>query len=152
MSAPGPIFIVDDDDGHAWLIESRLRESGIANPILRHSNGHEVMEALFGATRAEEMPVLIMLDLNMPGLSGRKVLERIRATPATRTIPIVVLTTTANPLEIRACYELGCNFYLTKPVEYAEFVRVIRLLGLMFQIIRLPEPAIATASVVGGAE
>lgn len=137
MSVSGPIFIVDDDDGHAYLMETNLRESGVINEIVRFASGDEVLDHLYGSEPVP-LPILILLDLNMPGTNGRRVLERIKSQRSTKSIPIVILTTTADPPEIEACYELGCNFYLTKPIQYEEFVKVIRLLGLVFQIVKLP--------------
>ena len=141
MNKPEPIFIVDDDEGHAHLTESNLRNSGIHNEILHFSNGQSVLDYLYGTPKPTELPILILLDLNMPGISGKKVLKVIRSYEKTRTTPVVVLTTTDNPPEIDECYKLGCNMYLTKPVQYQEFARTIKVLGLVLQIVKLPKPA-----------
>ena len=85
------------------------------------------------------MPLLILLDLNLPVLDGYQVLKVIKSDERTKRIPVVVLTTTDNPHEVARCYELGCNVYITKPVEYAQFSDAIRTLGLFFFIVKVPE-------------
>jgi CheY-like chemotaxis protein len=85
------------------------------------------------------MPLLILLDLNLPVLDGYQVLKVIKSDERTKRIPVVILTTTDNPHEVARCYELGCNVYITKPVEYAQFSDAIRTLGLFFSIVKVPE-------------
>lgn len=133
------IVIVDDDDGHAELIRANLKDAGIANPIVRYSNGYDFLDAILEPAQGALNPLLVLLDLNMPGMHGKEVLERLRADARTKLLPIVVLTTSGNSPEIRECYELGCNLFLVKPVQYDEFTRVIRTLGLVFQIVKLPD-------------
>jgi CheY-like chemotaxis protein len=74
----------------------------------------------------------------MPRMGGVEVLESLKANPATSAIPIIVLTTTDNPREVERCYELGCNVYVTKPVDYEAFVEAIRRLGFFLQVVKLP--------------
>lgn len=81
---------------------------------------------------------LLLLDIRMPKVSGEEVLRRIREHPRLRVIPVIILTTTDDPREIRRCHELGCNEYITKPVEYDQFVAVIQRLGFFLQIVRVP--------------
>jgi CheY-like chemotaxis protein len=78
------------------------------------------------------------LDLNLPGLSGYEVLAKIKSNEQTKQIPVVVLTTTDIPQEIARCYELGCNMFITKPVQYDEFCTAVRNLGLLLSMIQLP--------------
>ena len=132
------IYIVDDDDGHAELIASNLRDAGVANDLVRFANGFDVLDAISEGGDSSELPVLVLLDLNMPGMHGTKVLEELRRSDRTKSVPIVILTTSANSPEIDECYKLGCNLFLTKPIQYEEFVRVIRLLGLVFKVVKLP--------------
>ena len=84
------------------------------------------------------MPMLILLDLNLPSVDGYELLQRFKKEESTRAIPIIVLTTTDNPREIDRCYELGCNVYITKPVEYENFAESIRKLGLLLAVVRVP--------------
>jgi len=140
---PVTILLVEDDPGHARLIEKNLRRGGVSNEIVTFDNGQKAVDFLFkkgdyaGADHAS--PLLILLDLNMPVLDGYKVLKMIKASDDTRHIPVVVLTTTDNPQEITKCYESGCNVYVTKPVDYEQFSEAIRKLGLFLSIVKIPE-------------
>jgi CheY-like chemotaxis protein len=82
--------------------------------------------------------IVILLDINMPRIDGIEALKQIKANPVTFRIPVIMLTTTDDPREIDRCYELGCNVYITKPVEYDGFIDAIRRLGLFLQIVRRP--------------
>jgi len=137
------LVLVEDDPGHALLIEKNLRRAGIANSIVKLDDGQKAVDFLFkkGAYSGDEhaAPFLILLDLNLPVLSGYQVLQAIKGDERTRAIPVVILTTTDNPHEVSRCYELGCNVYVTKPVEYEQFSEAIRKLGLFLSIVRVPE-------------
>jgi CheY-like chemotaxis protein len=134
------ILMVEDDEGHARLIEKNLRRAGISNLITHFSSGREVLDHFFGpagmAERVEQS--LVLLDLNLPEVSGYEVLERLKGDERTRMIPVIILTTTDNPREIDRCYELGCNVYVTKPVDYDNFAEAIRKLGLVLAVVKLP--------------
>ena len=138
----GTILLVEDDPGHARLIERNLRRALITNAIVTLGDGQQAVDYLFrehtyaGATHA--LPLLLLLDLNLPGLDGIQVLTRLKADTRTRHIPVIILTTTDEPYEIQRCYELGCNVYLTKPVEYEQFAEAMRKLGLFLSIVQLP--------------
>jgi CheY-like chemotaxis protein len=84
-------------------------------------------------------PALILLDLNLPDMSGTDILTRIKADPGLKRTPVVVLTTTDDKLEIERCYDLGCNVYITKPVNYENFASAIRQLGLFLSVIQVPD-------------
>ena len=137
------ILLVEDDAGHARLIEKNLRRGGINNEIRHLVNGQEAVDFLFKqgrfATDHSPAPLLVLLDMNMPELDGLQVLQRIKADERTRKVPVVILTTTDNPHEIARCYELGCNVYVTKPVEYDAFCEAIRTLGMFLSIVKIPE-------------
>lgn len=130
------IFIVDDDEGHALLVENSLRDAGVSNEIVQFRNGDDVLDYVF-ADEAQ-VPLLMLLDLNMPGIRGTEVLARLRADERTSAVPVIIVTTTSQAPEIEECYKLGCNLYVTKPVQYSEFVNAIRTLGLVFEIVKLP--------------
>ena len=136
------ILLVEDDPGHARLIERNLRRALITNEIVTLSDGQQAVDYLLrehtyaGATHA--LPLLLLLDLNLPGLDGYQVLTRLKADERTRHIPVIILTTTDEPYEIKRCYALGCNVYLTKPVEYEQFAEAMRKLGLFLSIVKLP--------------
>jgi CheY-like chemotaxis protein len=139
---PVTILLVEDDPGHARLIERNLRRAHITNDIITLSDGQQAVDYLFKeqtyAGAVHIMPLLILLDLNLPGLDGYQVLTRLKADERTRHIPVIILTTTDEPYEIERCYALGCNVYITKPVEYEQFAEAIRKLGLFLSIVEIP--------------
>ena len=136
------ILMVEDDPGHARLIEKNLRRAHISNPIITVDNGQKAVDFLFGegeyANQPHPCPLLVLLDLNIPVLDGYQVLKRMKENEHTRRIPVVILTTTDDTREIQKCYELGCNIYITKPVDYDKFTEAIRNLGLFLSVIKIP--------------
>lgn len=135
------ILLVEDDPGHALLIQKNLRRSGITNEILLIDNGQSAMDYLSAnpCELGRHEGLLILLDLNLPVLSGYEVLERIKSDEEMKKIPVVILTTTDIPQEIARCYELGCNIFITKPIQYDEFCTTVRNLGLLLSIIKVSE-------------
>jgi len=134
------IVLVEDDPGHALLIEKNLRRAGLENKIICLRDGREAIDFLFPtAFAADASPVLVLLDLNLPILDGYEVLKRLKHDTRTSRIPVVVLTTTDNPQEVVRCYDLGCNVYVTKPVDYGQFSETIKTLGMFLSIFRVPE-------------
>jgi CheY-like chemotaxis protein len=134
------IVMIEDDEGHALLIRRNLERAGISNPIIHHPDGKEALDYFFGADGWQKMqePILILLDLNLPTVDGYEILQKLKADQRTHALPVIILTTTDNPREINRCYELGCNVYITKPVEYDAFSDSIRKLGLMLAVVRVP--------------
>jgi len=134
--------LAEDDDGHALLIQRNLERAGIANQIVRVSNGQEAIDFVHcqgrHATRNADRPLLLVLDINMPRLDGIEVLRQVKADESTTHIPVIMLTTTDDPREVQRCYELGCNVYVTKPVDYDAFVDAVRRLGMLLQIVKVP--------------
>jgi CheY-like chemotaxis protein len=130
------ILLAEDDPGHARLIEKNLRRSNIMNKIVIVGDGQQAVDYLFGDDCP--WPLLVLLDLNMPVLDGYQVLERIKANEHTRRIPVVILTTTDDSREVSRCYDLGCNVYMTKPVDYLQFSEAIRKLGLFLSVVTMP--------------
>ena len=143
MSIPVTIIMIEDDEGHARLIERNIRRSGVNNEIIPFTNGTEAVNYLFGkdgggAYRKGEA-LLILLDLNLPDMSGIDILTKVKDNQYLKSVPVVVLTTTDDAQEIKRCYELGCNVYITKPVNYENFADAIRQLGLFFSVIQVPQ-------------
>jgi CheY-like chemotaxis protein len=144
MSAePLMIVLVEDDDGHANLVERNLKRAGLANGIERLKDGQEALDFVrcMGAyaQRKPTHSMLLLLDIKMPRVDGVEVLRQIKSDPRTALIPVIMLTTTDDPREIQRCYELGCSVYITKPVDYQAFVDAINRLGLFLQVVRIPE-------------
>ena len=139
------IILVEDDDGHATLVERNLRRAGLANQFIRLRDGQEVLDALLGATPELPESCLLLLDIKMPRVDGVEVLRRLKGDPRTATIPIVMLTTTDDPREVERCYQLGCNVYVTKPVEYEAFIEAVKRLGFFLQVVKLPQSSTAPA-------
>ena len=141
-AVPVTILLIEDDPGHARLIEKNVRRAGVSNPILAFADGTSALAWLFGPeSRAERTALLVLLDLNLPDMSGLAILARIKADETLRRAPVIVLTTTDDKHEIQRCYDLGCNVYITKPVEYEGFAAAIRQLGLFLTVMQVPEPA-----------
>ncbi|TVQ07295.1 MAG: response regulator [Bacteroidetes bacterium] len=135
------VLIAEDDDGHAELIREALEESGVRSPIIRFSNGEEVWNFLSekGSENLEndDIAYLLLLDINMPRMTGTEVLRNIKQDHKLKSIPVIMLTTTDDPREVEQCYELGCNVYITKPVDYMKFTSTLQRLGLFMQIVKL---------------
>src|SRR5687768_9457683 len=142
--SPMPLHIVlaEDDDGHATLVQRNLERSGVVNGFTRVRDGQEALDFLRreGAYSAEAPAgqVLLLLDIKMPRVDGIEVLRQVRADSRTATLPVIMLTTTDDPREIQRCYQLGCNVYITKPVEYEPFVDAVKRLGFFLQVVKLP--------------
>jgi CheY-like chemotaxis protein len=136
------IIMVEDDEGHARLIEKNVRRAGVHNDIIPFTNGTEALDYVLGKDRSgqvsEDRYLLILLDLNLPDMSGTDILDQIKSNPYTRRLPVVILTTTDDEREIQRCYDLGANVYITKPVDYDNFANAIRQLGLFFSVMQIP--------------
>ncbi len=145
MSDPVTIIMIEDDEGHARLIERNIRRSGVNNAIIPFSNGTDAIAYLFGkdgsGLERKGDALLILLDLNLPDMTGLEILRRVKESPYLKHAPVVVLTTTDDSREIKRCYELGCNVYVTKPVNSDSFANAIRQLGLFFSVIQVPPAA-----------
>ena len=137
------ILLVEDDPGHARLIEKNLRRANLTNRIDHVADGQQAIDYLFGegeyANKEHPSPLLVLLDLNMPVLDGYQVLKRMKSDERTKRIPVIVLTTTDDAREIARCYELGCNVYITKPVDYDQFSEAMRKLGLFLLVVMFPD-------------
>ena len=142
MKTAVTIIMIEDDEGHARLIERNIRRSDVANEIIAFCNGTEAVRYLFGrdgsGSERDGQALLILLDLNLPDMTGIEILRQVRANKYLKCAPVVILTTTDDSQEIKRCYELGCNVYIIKPVNYENFANAIRQLGLFFSVIQVP--------------
>lgn len=140
LTEPFKLVMIEDDEGHALLIQKNLKRAGIANTIVHLSDGSMAVDYFFSEKAAlqDHEKTLILLDLNLPHIDGYEILSKLKADERTKRIPVIILTTTDNPKEIDHCYELGCNVYIIKPVEYDNFSEAIRKLGLMLAVVKVP--------------
>ena len=142
---PVTIVMIEDDEGHARLIEKNIRRAGVNNDDVAFTNGSSALAYLLGPDGSGDASVgrhlLVLLDLNLPDMTGLDILQQIKANQHLKRIPVVVLTTTDDSREIQRCYDLGANVYITKPVNYEGFANAIRQLGLLFTVIQVPETA-----------
>ncbi len=140
---PVTIVMIEDDEGHARLIEKNIRRAGVNNPILPFTNGTAALNHLLGSDGSglsqAGQQLLVLLDLNLPDMTGVDILEKIKSNVHIKRTPVVVLTTTDDEREIKRCYDLGANVYITKPVDYENFANAIRQLGLFFSVMQVPE-------------
>lgn len=139
---PVTILMAEDDPGHATLIRRNLERAGLRNELVHVPDGQEALDYVFRrgahAARPLDASILLLLDIKMPRVDGVEVLRRIKHDERSSKIPVIMLTTTDDPREIERCYELGCNVYITKPVEYEQFIDAIRRLGLFLEVVILP--------------
>ena len=137
------VLIVEDNDGHARLIEKNLRRANITNELLRFADGQQILDFLFcrgqGRQREDLTPYLLLLDIRIPKIEGVEVLRQIKQDEELRKIPVIMLTTTDDPLEVDACHRLGCSHYIVKPVEYDKFSAALGQLGLFLKIVQVPQ-------------
>lgn len=138
MSNSVKIVMIEDDHGHAKLIEKNIRRANIANDIAHFDNGEDGLSYLLSEDVRNNGSILILLDLNLPDMSGVEILQRVKSDEVLRRAPVVILTTTDDRTEIQHCYDLGCNVYITKPVDYDAFASAIRQLGLFLSVIQAP--------------
>jgi CheY-like chemotaxis protein len=144
MSSPDSvtILLVEDDPGHARLIEKNLRRGRITNELIIIRDGKEAEDYLFGEGKyvglQRPSQLLVLLDLNLPVKDGFQVLQRLKSDERTKLIPVVVVTSTDDSREVLRCYELGCNVFITKPVDYQKFCDAIKNLGLFLSVVSWP--------------
>lgn len=136
------ILIVDDDEGHAILVQENLEAAGLNNRIQHFRDGQAVLDFFFHANgsriRHPGEVYLILLDIRMPKVDGIEVLRRIKGDDELRKIPVIMLTTTDDQREVDRCHELGCSVYIQKPVDYDKFAEAIRRLGLFVTLLLVP--------------
>lgn len=137
------ILVADDDPGHVRLVQKNLGRAGLRNPVKHFEDGQQVLDFFFdrngGQSRHPEASYLLLLDIRMPKVDGVEVLRQLKEDAALRKIPVIMLTTTDDPREVRRCHELGCNNYIVKPVDYEKFADVVKNLGLFISLVEVPE-------------
>lgn len=147
MAAPKQsilIMLVEDDEGHQVLIRESLRVAGIANDVTQMSDGQQAWDYLtrrgpYQRPADSPRPGLILMDIKMPKLDGYALLGKIKTDPQLRAIPVLMLTSTEDQVEVNRCYTLGANGYIVKPIRYEEFQDRVKSLGLFLDIVRFPD-------------
>jgi chemotaxis family two-component system response regulator Rcp1 len=141
MSGPIDILVVEDNEGDVHLMREALKRAKVSNRVHVASDGVEAMEFLRrqGAFAEAPRPDLVLLDLNLPNMDGREVLDEMKKDATLRTIPVVVVTSSAAEQDVVRTYSLNANAYVTKPVDLHQFLHVIGAVGeFWLQIVKLP--------------
>jgi CheY-like chemotaxis protein len=132
------ILLVEDNATDAELCMRALKKSNLANNLRWVKDGAEALEALLGPAAGCCEPRVVLLDLRLPKIDGLDVLQKLRADRRTRMTPIVILTSSKEERDIAKAYELGANSFITKPVEFDEFVETVKQLGLYWLLVNKP--------------
>jgi two-component system response regulator len=139
------ILLVEDNPDDVELTLRAFKKNNILNPMIIAKDGAEALDVLFGTgtyagRELKNMPVVILLDLKLPKIDGMEVLKRIRQDNRTKLIPVVILTSSAEPKDLVNGYSLGANGYVRKPVEFSQFVEAMKDLGLFWLLWNEPPP------------
>lgn len=144
MNKDAVILIAEDDPGHVELVKKNLWRSCVENNILQFRNGQEILDFLFRrddkADHVEKGCYLLLLDIRMPRIDGQEVLRRIKDDDELRKMPVIILTTTDDAIEVDRYYEMGCSFYMVKPADYTKFMEAVENLGAFLSLegVRVP--------------
>ena len=144
---PGTILLVEDSDDDVMLTRRAFRKAMIGNPLDVVGDGAAALEylearAAAAATTPDALPCLILLDLQLPKLSGLEVLRAIRANPATALLPVVILTSSREEQDLVDGYRLGANSYIRKPVDLTQFQDAVAQLGLYWLVVNEAPPPV----------
>lgn len=137
------ILLVEDNPTDAELCIRALKKNNLANKLVWVKDGEEALDFVFSCGKyadrnRENNPKVILLDLRLPKVDGMEVLRKVKSDERTKTIPVVVLTSSKEDRDITESYKLGVNSYISKPVEWEEFVRIITELGLYWLLLNRP--------------
>ncbi len=145
MATNAPILLIEDNKDDEALTLRALRKNNILNDVVIVRDGAEALDYLFvrgvhAGRDPEILPQIVLLDLNLPKVSGLSVLRQLRADERTRLLPVVVLTSSKEDEDIIESYELGANSYIRKPVEFARFSEAVKTLGLYWLLLNESMP------------
>ena len=139
MQTMRPILLVEDDSVDAMTVKRAMKEVGVTKPLVHLTDGEDALKYL--KDNSSEQPSMILLDLNMPRMDGIEFLKTIKSDPSLRAIPVVVLTTSRNAHDVLESFELGAAGYMVKPVDYANFVEIVKTWADYWTLSRLPSKA-----------
>jgi CheY-like chemotaxis protein len=135
------ILIVEDDDGHATLVRGHLEDAGVANPTIRFRDGQEAWDFLARTGpephRETGAAYLMLLDIRMPRMDGVQLLKKLKSNAELKAMPVIMLTTTDDPLDVEECYRAGCSGYVVKSLDFERFTETLRQLGHFIQVLRV---------------
>jgi len=134
------ILLVEDNPNDAELAIRALKKQNLGNNLIHVEDGAEALDFIYGTGKyssrnTNNVPKVILLDLKLPKVSGIEVLQKVKADPRTKSIPVVVLTSSAEDPDIKKCYELGANSYIVKPVQFDNFAKTIANIGLYWVVV-----------------
>lgn len=141
--AAKPILLVEDNPDDEELILLALKDHNIANDVVVVRDGVEALDYLFATGRyagrdLTKPPAVVLLDLKLPKLSGLEVLKCVREDPRTKIIPVVILTSSNEERDIVASYQLGINSFVRKPIDFHEFQKVVKEIGVYWLLVNQP--------------
>lgn len=144
MTQLRPILLVEDSSNDIELILTSLADNHLSNEVIVVRDGEEALDYLYRRgvfkMRKEGNPIVVLLDLKLPKIDGLEVLARVKADPVLQLLPVVILTSSNEEPDLRRCYELGTNAYVVKPIDFQEFVSVVKQIGLFWGVVNQPPP------------
>ena len=148
MNSSKAILLVEDNASDIALTKRALERCRIGNTLIVAEDGQEALDYLFGAgayqgRNVADLPALTLLDLKLPEISGLEILQQIRSDPRTRRMPVVILTSSREQVDVAAGYDLGVNSYILKPVDFSQFQQAVEQLGLYWLIINEAPPTVS---------
>lgn len=153
MAELKPILLVEDNPRDIELTLAALEENRLANEVIVVRDGEEALDYLnrrgIFRLRAEGNPAVVLLDLKLPKVDGLEVLEQVKTNASLQTVPVVMLTSSREEPDLTKSYKLGANAYVVKPVDFNEFTKAIRELGLFWAVINQPPPGSVVAKISG---
>ena len=146
MTLPNTILMVDDNPDFVELARRAFAKANIANPLVVAEDGVEALDYLFASGAwagrgPESNPIMVLLDLKLPRVGGLEVLRQLRADPRTKRLPVVILTSSVEEQDVIRGYDLGCNSYIRKPIDFVQLADAMRQVGCYWLSINEPPPA-----------
>lgn len=140
MNPEAEIILIEDNISDADLVMRVLKKSNLVNNVLNLQDGQQALDYIFGNSqnRMRIPPKLILLDLKMPKVNGLEVLEKLKTSELTKSIPVVILTSSVEDPDLKRCYQLGANSYVVKPVAFDDFIKAISQVGLYWMLVNVP--------------